>query len=407
MSQTENDKTYHITIVGGGMVGLSLAILLSQQTRLQITLIERFAFTDLPHSQSSFDERSTALSAGSVDILREMGCLSSISNYYEKIETIHVSDRGHFTGVALVARDFNVDALGYVIENCHLGEALLKQLRDTHINFKTASVDKALPVKNGFSLSLNCDGILENLETDLLVIADGAQSSLRQQLGIRHSEKTYGQIAMIANVALEKPHHNIAYERFTDEGPIALLPLPPHQGQERAALVWTLPADQQKTYEQNTEATLIEQLHQRFGYRAGRIIAMGQRHFYPLTLIEAEEQVRSNVVILGNAAHFLHPVAGQGFNLALRDCHQLHHVIAEALNHSNTSPGHYQQLKRYIERQQFDQYKTIGITDNLVTLFSTQKHIPAIVRQLGLMGLNATPGAKTLFGKMMMGQANV
>jgi len=234
------------------MVGLSLAILLSQKTTLNITLVEKFPPNKKPkknRQQPSFDERSTALSAGSIDILNTMNCLPTLNDYLQSINTIHISDRGHFGGTQLSANEYDLEALGYVIENRHLGGALLTQLESSNVTVKTAIVNHAAVVSDGVNLELKHDKKTETQHTDLLIIADGAQSPLRQQLGIDHSRKAYQQVAMIANVALEKSHNGIAYERFTDEGPIALLPLQKHNNQHRAALVWTLPIDQQLMYE--------------------------------------------------------------------------------------------------------------------------------------------------------------
>lgn len=400
------NKTPNITIVGGGMVGLSLALLLSKETSLNITLIEKFPLTANKKNlnQPSFDERSTAISASSAEILASIDCFNTIKENSEAIKTIHVSDRGHFGGTQLCATDYQQTAFGFVVENRHLGFALLDKLQQTSVECKTAVVEKAVPKKNGFSLHLNNDQGEEIVETDCLIVADGAQSNLRQQLGIEHTVKPYQQVAMIANVALENDHNGIAYERFTPNGPIALLPLPKHQNQHRAALVWTIAQDKLEAYQDKESSALIEQLHQEFGYRAGRIKSVGERYFYPLELVTANEQVRSNCIILGNAAHFLHPVAGQGFNLALRDCEQLSHIIIDAARHSDLPLGHYKNLKAYEARQEFDQQKTIVLTDQLVELFSSDKLSLSVIRQLGLLGLSASPFAKSLFTSVMMGQ---
>jgi len=409
MPKKDNNKKPNITIVGGGMVGLSLALLLAQEKNLNITLIEKFSLSDKNKKpkQPSFDERSTALSAGSFGILNAIAGMESLRESLQAIETIHVSDRGHLGGTQIHAQEHKVDALGYVVENQHLGSALLDAIAKSHVDCITATVTKAEPIARGFNCFINSDGKESTIKTDCLIVADGAQSPLRQQLGIDHSVKPYPQVAMVANVALQNNHHGIAYERFTHEGPIALLPLKDYRQQHRAALVWTIAKDQLAEYEQADTQTLIEALHQRLGYRAGMIDDIGERHFYPLELVEAKEQVRSNLVILGNAAHFLHPVAGQGFNLALRDCQQLSKVIIDGLQQSDLAVGSLQTLHTYLERQRFDQQKTIGITDQLVKLFSTEHSGLSVLRQLGLMGLMAIPGAKHSFAKLMMGRNHV
>jgi len=352
-------------------------------------------------------KKTLTFSAGSFEILNAIAGMESMGECLQAIETIHVSDRGHFGGTQINAQEHKVDALGYVVENHHLGQALLAAIDKTHVHCITATVKKAEPVINGVNVFLDSNDKQSTIKTDCLIVADGAQSPLRRQLGIDHRLKPYPQVAMIANVALQKNHQGIAYERFTNEGPIALLPLKDYRQQHRAALVWTLPKEQQAQYEQADERTIIDTLQQRFGYRAGLIDAIGERHFYPLELVEAKEQVRSNVVILGNAAHFLHPVAGQGFNLALRDCQQLSKVLIDALHRPNVPIGSLQTLNAYLERQRFDQQKTIGITDQLVNIFSTEHLGLSVLRQLGLIGLAAAPAAKHSFAKLMMGHSHV
>ena len=408
----------HIAIVGGGMVGMSLALLLSQQLpKVSISLIEQHSFTfeefslkdKLSAYQPSFDERSTALSAGSQHIFNDLQCWPELESYAQTIATIHVSDKGHWGGTRLHAVDYGVPALGYVIENRRLGQVLLHQLQQTNVDcIAPAQVLHCQPCQRGYQLTIRRAQQEQQLTADLLVIADGSQSPLRQSLGIDSSTKDYGQTAMVANVALSKPHQGIAYERFTDEGPIALLPLPDLPDSSdlqdnhpyRAALVWTFPSDRQQTINALDESALRRLLQQRFGYRAGVIEHIGQRHYYPLQLLQAREQIRSHLVVVGNAAHFLHPVAGQGFNLALRDCQQLVRCLS---NSPLESLGTFATLKTYMQTQTPDQDFTITITDRLVKVFSSQRARFALSRQLGLLGLNTLPLGKTRFARQMMG----
>lgn len=415
------DKQQKIVIVGGGMVGVSLALLLSQRLnddvvepskQVSITLIEQYPFPKtnaLPEYQPSFDDRSTALSAGSVAILEKMDCWSSLAKSAEPIKRVHVSDRGHFGGVQLDANDYGINAVGYVIENRHLGQALLQQLRKRDVEcLAPAKVSHCVPKKQGYSLTLSLPSSADNttskrhMNADIVLVADGAESALRGALGIDTDITDYQQSALIANVALAEPHDGVAYERFTDKGPIALLPLPPIDGIYRAALVWTIPSFQHDDYLAKDESALIAQLQQRFGYRAGMIAGIGERHIYPLKLVQAKEQVRSHLVVIGNAAHFLHPVAGQGFNLALRDCRVLVECLQQAQS-DNELLGRYSVLNSYLEQQIIDQQLTIGVTDRLVKLFSSQRLPMAVLRQLGFMGLNVLPMAKHQFALQMMG----
>ncbi|MEO0442705.1 MAG: 2-octaprenyl-6-methoxyphenyl hydroxylase [Pseudomonadota bacterium] len=399
----------HIVIVGGGMVGISLALMLARQLpSVAISLIEQRLISLLeepPHYQASFDERSTALSAGSQSIFHSLGCWSEIEPHVQAINTIHVSDKGHFAGLQLNALDYTLPALGYVIENRRLGQVLLQQLKETAVNFvNPGQVSQCQACKGGYQLLVRDHEQEQQLTADLVIIADGSESPLRQSLGIDITTRDYHQLAMIANVELSEAHRGVAYERFTDDGPIALLPLPDlrnaQQRTHRAALVWTFPSAKQSSIDTLDASALCLLLQQRFGYRAGSIKHIGQRHYYPLKLVQAEEQIRSHLAIVGNAAHFLHPVAGQGFNLALRDCQQLVQCVSKA---PATRLGCYQHLKTYLDKQVFDQHATIAITDRLVTLFSSQRASFTITRQLGLLGLNTLPLFKTAFANRMMG----
>jgi 2-polyprenyl-6-methoxyphenol 4-hydroxylase len=401
-----------VVIVGGGMVGISLALLLSKALpNLAVTLIEQHAFPSAkslsesspPLFQASFDDRSTALSAGSVAILQQMDCWSLLKAHVQTIQTIHVSDRGHLGGALLEAADYGVDALGYVLENKFLGQVLLQQLQQTKVTLLApATVKHCLANKGGYALSVTVDKQVQQLQAGLLIIADGASSNLRQALGISCREKNYHQSALIANVALEHAHGGVAYERFTDEGPMALLPLSTLDGLHRAALVWTMPQSRVDTFLRlDNPHDRVTLLQQRFGYRAGKFMSMGEHSLYPLTLVEADEQLRSHVVLIGNAAHFLHPAAGQGFNLSLRDCQ----VLVDCLKAAPSAHpfGSYAAIKPYVDKRMRDQQLTIGLTDRLVTLFSNNQLPLAVLRQLGLLSLQLLPAAKQRFTEQMMG----
>ena len=431
-SKTCEPKNQHVVIVGGGMVGVSLALLLSKwmsklalnnknSTCYSITLIEKFSLSAAPKtalSQPGFDARSTVLSAGSAKIFNEIGCWQALKKVAEPIKTIHVSDKGHVGNVKINAKDYSQDAVGYVIENRHLGSILLNELKQSSVNcLAPAKVTSCQPKKNGYSLTLDNDkginksaeSVTQELHADLLIVADGAQSQLRKKLGIDTQTTDYKQSALIANVALAQPHKNIAYERFTDTGPIALLPLsasqfkaPSSKDDNRASLVWIIPRDQQDNYLNESNENLLAHLQDRFGYRAGQFLSIGVRQAYPITLIQAQEQVRSNLVIIGNAAHFLHPVAGQGFNLALRDCYQLVSCLQKA-DVDNKLLGELSVLNQYLDEQLFDQDSTIAVTDSLVKLFSSAQLSKAVLRQLGLLSLNASASVKQRFAKKMMG----
>ncbi len=400
---------FDIAIIGGGMVGTSLASLLAaSQPQLRIALIEAqpFARADEMHFQPSFDARSTALSYGTAAILRELGLWELLQQHITPIAQVHVSDRGHFLGGVIDAKENNLDAVGYVVENTWLGKVLLGHVQAQHNIqcFASSTVTALTPQQDCALLNVKTEAQEFLLKTSLAVIADGGDSPLRKSLGIGTQVRAYGQTAIITNVEFFEPHHGVAFERFTAEGPVALLPLGESNNAQQSALVWTLPAAQADEILALNDADFLVQLQERFGFRVGRFNRVAKRFAYPLQLVLAEEQIRSHVVLLGNAAHFLHPVAGQGFNLALRDCACLVETLRVAIANKH-SPGDLSVLQTYLERQSLDQQLTIEFSDKLVRLFSND-HLPLIaLRHLGLLSLEYFPLLKGQFVAQTMGTA--
>ncbi|MDO8860234.1 2-octaprenyl-6-methoxyphenyl hydroxylase [Haliea sp. E1-2-M8] len=393
-----------IVIAGGGMVGISLALELGRllPATSRITLVEGFTLpppaSSAPDYHPSFDARSTALSYSSQLIYQAMGLWPALQRWLCPISTIHVSSRGHFGSTLLRAADYGWQALGHVVENPWLGQTLLHALRGQgRVELlNPAQVVAATAVSGGVDLAL--EGTTPaRLHTALLVVADGADSGLRQGLGVSSSEKTYRQHALICNIATAQPHSGCAFERFTDEGPLALLPLLPAAGSSnRSALVWTLPPERAESLLGCTDDKFLAALQQRFGYRLGRLLQAGARQAYPLSLRHCEEQVRAGVVVMGNAAHALHPVAGQGFNLALRDIAALGRVLAPAVA-AGASPGSLSVLQRYREHQREDQLRTIQFSDRLPALFMHSDPMLALARDLALSGLDWAAPLKRAF----------
>lgn len=396
---------YDIVIAGGGMVGASLALQLSHhsQQQLRILVVENFPIATeadaIPNYHSTFDARTTALSYSSQLILQPLGVWPMLQQHFTSIDRIHVSERGRLGSTTLRPDDVNWPALGYVIENAWLGNVLLSALREkNNIEFLApATVKNISPQQQGVKLTIEQDASEKIINAQLAVIADGANSGLREQLGIAAKVHSYQQTALIANVSFTKAHNGCAYERFTDQGPIALLPLNDSElGQPRAALVWSLPNTEAQYLCDCDQQEFLHRLQQRFGHRQGEFIRVGDRFSYPLTLIEAEEQVRSGIVVMGNAAHSLHPVAGQGFNLALRDCARLTQVVVKAYQNKQAL-GELVLLQSYQQQQQFDQQKTITFSDQLPTLFTRDQWPLSLLRGVGLGVLDIAPLLKTQF----------
>lgn len=383
-----------LAIVGGGLVGASLALALQQGAKARgwnIALIEPFE----PGSeyQPSYDARSTALSYGTRLIYQRLGVWERIAERAEPITQIHVSDRGRAGATRLGASDQQVPALGYVVENAWIGHCLWQALDDEAVTRHCpAEVEQMQAVAGGYRLTLTTGQVLD---CDLAVLADGGRSALREQLGIAIKTTPYDQSALIANVTPGKPHGGQAFERFTDDGPMALLPLQDN----RCALVWTRPEEDAARLAALPEAAFLDELQQAFGYRLGGFQQVGARHLYPLMLIEAEEQVRSGLVVLGNAAHSLHPIAGQGYNLSLRDTE----ALAAALLSGSAKLGDIGVLQAYHRRQRTDQWLTVGFSDRLTRLFAGSALLSVAGRNLGLLGLDLLPPAKAWFARQAMG----
>ncbi len=407
-------KTFRdIVIAGGGMVGASLALQLGAvlPQNMSIFLVEGFPMPDplaqgKPDYHPSFDARSTALSYSSRLIYEKIQFWDELQQWLCPIQSIHVSSRGRFGSSLLRAGEYGWSALGYVVENAWLGNALIQALyRQGRVEIiSPARVVGAVPAGQGMRLQIE-GGVDSVIETALLVVADGANSGLREQLGVAVQEKPYHQHALVANVAFAQPHKGCAYERFTDQGPVALLPLlASNPGEHRSALVWTLSPDQAEHLQACPSQEFLQTLQERFGYRLGRLLQVGERHCYPLALMQASEQVRQGVVVMGSAAHAMHPVAGQGFNLALRDVAELGAVLAQGVSMGQPA-GDLAQLQRYLRRQQSDQDRTIQFSDRLPGLFMHADPVLGLARDLALSGLDILPPLKREFVRHATGVA--
>jgi 2-polyprenyl-6-methoxyphenol 4-hydroxylase len=397
------NSTADIVIVGGGMVGISAALLLAAQHPWKIVLIESQALSSTGSLVSpSFDARSTALSWSSRQIYESIGLWPDLVGGLSKIAQIHVSDRGHLGLTRIDAAEAEVEALGYVVENQRLGAALFAQLEQSNIEMWTSiSVTGIKPLASGMKLTLTGDDGEQEVDTKLLVIADGAGSSTAQKLGIQSQTTPYDQSGIIANISLSKPHNGVAYERFTDQGPLALLPLSNFEGRPRSALVWTQPKDQADMLMAADDQSFLEHLQERFGRRLGEFVAVGERASYPLALTTSTEQVRSHLVIMGNAAHSLHPVAGQGFNLSLRDAA----TLASTLGETQEAIGSLETLQGYYQQQAGDQRNTVIFSDSLPRLFGLSSTLAAAGRNSGLLAMDLIPALRGNFARFGMGLA--
>jgi 2-octaprenyl-6-methoxyphenol hydroxylase len=388
---------YDVIIIGGGMAGASLACALEGHG-LSLALVEARPFRD--DAQPSYDDRVLALAHGSVRIFRELGLWQGMRGAAAPIRRIHVSDRGHFGAARMDAASEGVDALGYVIGAREIGHVLnqaLGELKDTQV-ICPASMHSIEVNTAAARVTVEADGETRQLQGRLVVAADGTQSPAREQMHIACKRWEYGQTAIIANVTPDLPHHDVAYERFTDSGPLAMLPMT----DERCSLVWTVRHEQVDEVMGWDEATFLRRLQARFGYRLGRIRKAGARHAYPLALIRAEQYVAERMALIGNAAHTLHPVAGQGFNLGIRDVAVLAGVIRRAAR-AGRDVGDVAVLDEYARWRQGDLKRTVALTDTLVRVFSNPLPPVVAARNLGLLAFDLLPPLKRLLTRQTMG----
>ena len=398
---------YDLVVVGGGMVGASFACGLARagaDRALSILVVEAVDQQHAGDSQPGFDARSTALSYGSSRIFKSLGLWRQLQPIATAIKDIHVSDKGRFGSTHLNHAEQQVDALGYVVENAPLGRILNAEMSasDRTALLCPASISKVEALPTGMKLTIDAGGSGYEVTTALVVLADGGKSPVCSQLGIDRQVRDYGQHAVIANVAFEFPHRNVAYERFTDTGPLAVLPLASLDDEHRGSLVWTVTPEQSAELTAMDDETLLARLQERFGHRLGRFTRIGKKFCYPLTLSVAREQIRPGLVLLGNVAHTLHPVAGQGLNLALRDIDVLITTLLAA-QRNGQALGEMAVLQRYLQRRDFDQRKAIAFTDYLTRLFSSNTQARVWARKFGLLSIDLLPPLRRGLAERAMG----
>jgi 2-octaprenyl-6-methoxyphenol hydroxylase len=393
---------YDVLIIGGGLVGGTLACALNGQN-LRIGLIEAYPFKSA--HQPSYDDRSIALAYGSRRILEGIGLWPKLAEQATAIKKIHISDRGHFGFTHLDCRDSGHEALGYVIENRAIGnvfaEALATQnnidvlcpaqLDDLQIDGQHARVTIQQTDPHGKIQS-------RQLRTRLVIGADGGQSAVRRLSNIDSRHWDYGQSAIIANISPELPHLNRAYERFTDSGPLALLPM----SEQRCSLVWTVRNRDVDSMLALDDEAFLSHLQQRFGDRLGQLQKSGRRSSYPLHLIRARPHETARVTLIGNAAHTLHPIAGQGFNLGIRDVAALAEVLSTALEQGQDI-GAPSVLQQYEHWRRHDQRHVAALTDTLVRVFSNNFTPLVLARNTGLLAMDLFSPLKRHLTRQAMG----
>ncbi|MFK7816107.1 MAG: 2-octaprenyl-6-methoxyphenyl hydroxylase [Gammaproteobacteria bacterium] len=393
---------YDIAVVGGGLVGSSLAIALATtlaKSPYKIALIDSQPLVDIELRANSLDGRSIALALSSKKMLSALGLWTSLQEYATAIKKIHISDQGRFGATRLDSARYEVESFGYLIPADHLIHRLNKQVDSL------GNVTRIQPYKVS-AIESNSDHVIlkqddgEAVQASLLIAADGANSFIRKALNIDVEEKQYQQSAIVGSVECEQSHNNTAYERFTEDGPLALLP----RESNRCGFIWMNPTD---TAEENltlSDSAFMHKLQKAFGFRLGHFQSVSKRFAYPLALLMSEQRVQQRVVLIGNAAQTLHPIAGQGLNLALRDIAELIELLNE--NDLNNADENLDEMLRcYADKRQPDIEKTIRFTDRLNFLFNADYPVLKQSRGLGLAMLGAIPMLEERIVKQNLGEA--
>jgi 2-octaprenyl-6-methoxyphenol hydroxylase len=393
---TKAPQEFDVLIAGGGLVGGSLAIALSS-AGCRVALAE--AVPPDSSAQPSFDDRSIALSRGSYRILKQLGVWPLLEKKVWPVRKIHVSERGRFGTAMLDAKEQGIPELGFVIKSRDLGAALWERLgRFPSLKiFSPARVIATAIDSDTRTVDIEVDGEHATVSTALLAVADGARSTLRDALEISATVSDYSQVAIVANVLVDERYTgNTAFERFTPDGPLAILPGP--DGNYTAVL-----AHHSESVDDAMELSdpeFLALLQQNIGFRLGRLRQVGMRNTYPLQLVAASRVTAPRAVIVGNAAHGLHPVAAQGFNLGLRDVACLAELIADQ---HGADPGHPLLLDRYTDWRSSDQLKVVRFTDGLIRLFGAPGKAASISRGLALSAFDLNPAAKKELARQTMG----
>ncbi len=395
-----------VIIVGGGMVGLSLALMLAKAD-IGVKLLEAIQYpnyddANLTPYHSSFDARNSALSRRTVQIYQELGLWEALQEHATPIYEVHITEQGSFGKARLKAEQEKVESFGQVIENAWLGRVLLQQVKQEALIELIDGVQVTSLTQDADWAYIEAIRGAEKiaLQSKLVIAADGRDSFCRKALGIGASEHDYDQVAIVTTVQTSKPHNHVGFERFSPLGPLALLPLP---GEYRRSVVWPVPAGTEGEWMgDENDQHFLDALQQTYGDRAGKFQKTGKRFSFPLSQVLAEKQAVGRVVLMGNAAHTIHPVAGQGFNLCMRDAYVLRRYLIEQ-NTQASDLGDAAMLLDYEKSRMTDQQRVIKFCDSVVRGFSNQNPVLKFIRNTGLVAFDTIPGSKPLVANYAMG----
>lgn len=406
----------NVIIAGGGHVGLSFALLLAAQG-IASTIVERNKYPKLSPKEDAkrthyLDSRNTALSRRTVQIYQEINLWDQLQSQACRIDSVQVSEQGSFGYAQLNKEEENVESFGQVMENAWLGRKLLLAVQQSPLIDLIDGANVTDVEQSATSVTLTYDTDIEQQQTlsaDLLVACDGRDSTVRNLLGIGTKDYDYGQTAIVGVVQTDKPHEHVAIERFSPAGPLAVLPLTdaegdgnnPVQAGYRRSVVWVCKSGEEQQYLED-DALFMATLQKAFGQRAGTFVEAGRRGAYPLTRVLANKQVEGRVVIMGNAAHTLHPVAGQGFNLCMRDAHVLAKMLGNQVLRGEDI-GESSMLKAYERARQKDQKRVIRFCDAVVHGFTHPNPAVKLARNVALIAFDKLPNVKPLVANYAMG----
>lgn len=379
-----------ILITGGGMVGMSAAIALAR-TGLKVTLLEK---TKLPAQlEPSFDGRVSALALGTVRFMRHIGAWEAMQTHAEPICDIRVSDSDSHYFVHYDHRDIGDEPFGYIVENRYIRHALQQ----------SASALSNITLMDGVDIAGWQPGVItlagdKKITASLVLAADGKQSTLRTLAGIKATERDYAQTAIVCTIAHEKPHQGLAQERFLPAGPFAVLPMT----HNRSSLVWVEPKKRAPIYLALSKEECEQEITERVGDYLGKITLAGERFSYTLSLMHANDYTRARFALIGDAAHGMHPIAGQGVNLGFRDVAVLEELIRK--QHAlGLDIGSDELLAHYARWRRFDNVSMLAVTDGLNGLFCSSLFPVKTARRLGMWGVQRLPVLKRFFMQHAMG----
>jgi 2-octaprenyl-6-methoxyphenol hydroxylase len=378
-----------ITIVGGGMVGATLACALHHtDPELQITLIDAYLPKKTP------DARLIALNYGSIELLKKLTLFEPLKPFSAAIQAVHISHKGHFGAARIHADELNLPQLGCVIPASYINQVLEEKLQQSSVNIiRPATLIELNQTADKVNLTLKSPEQTNSMTSQWVIAADGTHSTVREKLAIPTEKHDYQQSALVAVVGLKRSHHHVAYERFLAQGAIAMLPLT----ENRCAVIWSGVTSQIDELMQTSDDMFLQSLQKQFGYRLGRLATIGYRAVYPLHLVQAKNRLHNRVLLIGNAAHTVHPLAAQGLNLAFREIALLTQLI---------SKKSLAQLDLAVMNDYpFSQKITMQLSHYLNTLFSVDFPPVNFLRQLGLLGLDSCSLIKQQFAMYPAGCA--